>query len=131
MCGIVGIAQQNGRRRYGGDDVRQMADKIFHRGPDDEGFYDGGDVLLGMRRLSIIDLDGGHQPIANEDQTIWVVNNGEIYNFQQLREELMRKGHRFSTHSDTEVLVHLYEEHGESFLEHVEGMFAVALWDSV
>ena len=131
MCGIVGIAQQNGRRSYGGESLRQMADKIVHRGPDDRGFYDGGDVLLGMRRLSIIDLDGGHQPICNEDQTIWVVNNGEIYNFRQLRDELLRKGHSFSTHSDTEVLVHLYEENGESFLEHIEGMFAVALWDSV
>ena len=130
MCGIVGIAQQTGRHRYGVDDVRRMADRIFHRGPDDEGFYDGKEVILGMRRLSIIDLEGGHQPICNEDQTVWVVNNGEIYNYRQLREELLRKGHTFSTHSDTEVLVHLYEEHGESFLERLEGMFAIALWDS-
>jgi len=130
MCGIVGIAQRSGGGRYSVDDVRQMADRIFHRGPDDEGFYDGRDVILGMRRLSIIDLEGGHQPIANEDETIWVVNNGEIYNFRQLRKELLQKGHTFSTHSDTEVLVHLYEEHGESFLEHLEGMFAIALWDA-
>jgi asparagine synthase (glutamine-hydrolysing) len=130
MCGIVGIAQQPGRHRFASDDVRRMADQIFHRGPDDEGFHDGGRVVIGMRRLSIIDLEGGHQPIANEDQTVWVVNNGEIYNFQSLREDLLRKGHKFTTHSDTEVLVHLYEEHGEAFLEHLEGMFAAALWDS-
>ena len=116
MCGIVGIAQESGRRRYGSDDVRKMADRIFHRGPDDDGFHDGETVVLGMRRLSIIDLEGGHQPICNEDGTIWVVNNGEIYNFQRLRTELLEKGHRFTTHSDTEVLVHLYEEHGEAFL---------------
>jgi asparagine synthase (glutamine-hydrolysing) len=130
MCGIVGIAQQDGRRRFGADDVSRMADKIFHRGPDDEGIHAADKVILGMRRLSIIDLEGGHQPISNEDGTIWVVNNGEIYNFQRLREELLGKGHKFTTHSDTEVLVHLYEEHGEAFLEHLDGMFAVALWDS-
>jgi asparagine synthase (glutamine-hydrolysing) len=131
MCGIVGIAQESGRRRFDSDDVRKMADRIFHRGPDDDGFHDEETVVLGMRRLSIIDLEGGHQPICNEDGTIWVVNNGEIYNFQRLRTELREKGHQFTTHSDTEVLVHLYEEHGEAFLERLEGMFAVALWDSV
>lgn len=131
MCGIVGIAQHSGRHRFGIDDVRRMADKIFHRGPDDEGFHDAESIVLGMRRLSIIDLEGGHQPISNEDGTVWVVNNGEIYNFKRLRKELLEKGHRFATHSDTEVLVHLYEEHGEAFLERLEGMFAIALWDSV
>ena len=107
-----------------------MADAIIHRGPDDDGVYDAKEVVIGMRRLSIIDLDGGHQPISNEDRSVWVVSNGEIYNFQKLREELLSKGHSFSTHSDTEVLVHLYEEHGESFLQRLEGMFALALWDS-
>ena len=131
MCGIVGIAQESGRHRFGSDDVRRMADRIYHRGPDDDGFHDGDTVFLGMRRLSIIDLEGGHQPICNEDGTVWVVNNGEIYNFQRLRTELIEKGHKFTTHSDTEVLVHLYEEHGEAFFERLEGMFAFALWDSV
>lgn len=130
MCGIVGIAQESGRQRFDAESVGKMADQIFHRGPDDDGFHDAENVILGMRRLSIIDLDGGHQPISNEDGTIWVVNNGEIYNFKRLRKELLAKGHQFTTDSDTEVLVHLYEEHGEAFLEHVEGMFAVALWDS-
>ena len=130
MCGIVGIVQGHGRHRYGREDVRRMADAIIHRGPDDEGIFDDRNVILGMRRLSIIDLDGGHQPIQNEDGTVWVVNNGEIYNFQELRERLIGQGHRFRTRSDTEVLVHLYEEHGEDFLSHLEGMFAVALWDT-
>lgn len=130
MCGIVGIAQQAGRRRYGVADVQRMADRIIHRGPDDGGFHDGNGAILGMRRLSIIDLEGGHQPICNEDGTVWVVNNGEIYNYRQLRRDLVNRGHRLATNSDTEVLVHLYEEHGESFLERLEGMFAIALWDA-
>ena len=130
MCGIAGIVQTRSRRRYGRDDVRNMTDRIVHRGPDDDGIYDGGAAILGMRRLSIIDLAGGHQPISNEDDTVWVVNNGEIYNYQALRRELERKGHIFSTHSDTEVLVHLYEEYGDEFLNRLEGMFALALWDT-
>ena len=107
-----------------------MADTIVHRGPDDEGLFDAGNVVLGMRRLSIIDLEGGQQPIANEDRTVWVVSNGEIYNFESLRDELIQRGHRFSTRSDTEVLVHLYEEYGERFIDRVEGMFAMAIWDT-
>jgi asparagine synthase (glutamine-hydrolysing) len=130
MCGIVGIAQRPDRRRFGADDVRRMADKIVHRGPNDYGIHDGGEVLIGMRRLSIIDLGGGHQPIANEDGTIWVVCNGEIYNFRALRKSLEEQGHRFRTNSDTEVLVHLYEELGDEFLSRLEGMFGLALWDS-
>ncbi len=130
MCGIVGIASHPDRRRYGVEDVRRMADTIVHRGPDDEGLFDAGNVVLGMRRLSIIDLEGGHQPIANEDRTVWVVSNGEIYNFESLRDELIQRGHRFSTRSDTEVLVHLYEEYGEHFIDRIEGMFAMALWDA-
>jgi asparagine synthase (glutamine-hydrolysing) len=107
-----------------------MADQIVHRGPDDEGFHDGGDAVIGMRRLSIIDLAGGHQPIGNEDGTVWAVCNGELYNFRKLRQQLEAKGHRFATGSDTEVLVHLYEEHGDELLAHLEGMFGFALWDS-
>ncbi len=129
MCGIVGIVRANGSHRYNIDDVHRMADAIVHRGPDDHGLFEDRNVILGMRRLSIIDLEGGHQPIHNEDRTIWVVNNGEIYNYQRLRRMLIDRGHRFETHSDTEVLVHLYEEYGEAFLTHLEGMFAVALWD--
>lgn len=130
MCGIVGIVEAAGRRRYTLDHVSRMADAIVHRGPDDHGLFEDQNVILGMRRLSIIDLEGGHQPIHNEDRTVWVVNNGEIYNYQRLRRQLIDKGHRFETQSDTEVLVHLYEEYGDNFLAHLEGMFAVALWDS-
>lgn len=130
MCGIVGLTLNPGTRAAGVETVRRMASSIVHRGPDDEGIYAADEVVLGMRRLSIIDLSGGHQPIANEDETLWVVCNGEIYNFQPLRAELERAGHRFRTGSDVEVLLHLYEEHGDRFLDHVSGMFAVALWDA-
>jgi asparagine synthase (glutamine-hydrolysing) len=106
-----------------------MGRAILHRGPDDEGSYVDEQLLLGMRRLSIIDVAGGHQPISNEDGNLVVVCNGEIYNFQQLRARLERAGHRFATRSDTEVIVHLYEERGDAFLEELEGMFALALWD--
>ncbi|MEL7185046.1 MAG: asparagine synthase (glutamine-hydrolyzing) [Pseudomonadota bacterium] len=129
MCGIVGIVQADNRRRYNAEDVGRMADAIVHRGPDDHGIVADQNAILGMRRLSIIDLAGGHQPIHNEDKTVWVVNNGEIYNYCQLRTMLIDRGHRFETNSDTEVLVHLYEDYGEDFLAHIEGMFAVALWD--
>lgn len=110
--------------------VREMSDTIRHRGPDDQGVYVSGPVGLGFRRLSIIDLNGGHQPISNEDGTIWIVFNGEIYNFQTLRQELMQQGHIFKTHSDTEVIVHLYEEYGAGCVDHLRGMFAFALWDN-
>ena len=106
-----------------------MCDQIRHRGPDDEGFYVEGPVGLGMRRLSIIDLSGGHQPISNEDGAVWVVFNGEIYNYQALRQDLMSRGHRFRTDSDTETLVHLYEEFGAGFVNRLRGMFAFAIWD--
>jgi len=128
MCGIVGIAQGPGAAVAVGD-VRRMADAIRHRGPDDEGFHVSEGVVLGMRRLSIIDLAGGHQPIPNEDESVWVVCNGEIYNYRALRAELERLGHRFRTHSDVEVIVHLYEEHGLDFVTRLGGMFAIALWD--
>lgn len=107
-----------------------MADAIVHRGPDDEGIHDGGDVVIGMRRLSIIDLGGGHQPIPNEDESVWVVCNGEIYNFRELRKSLEARGHRFRTQSDSETLVHLYEEHADDFVTRLEGMYGFALWDA-
>jgi asparagine synthase (glutamine-hydrolysing) len=110
-------------------DVRAMTDVIRHRGPDDEGIYTDGPCGIGMRRLSIIDLSTGHQPISNEDSTVWVVFNGEIYNYQELRQDLMQRGHRFRTNSDTETLVHLYEEKGTEGLELLRGMFAFCIWD--
>jgi asparagine synthase (glutamine-hydrolysing) len=128
MCGIYGLLNVKDRSTPPGV-LHTMGAMIPHRGPDDEGHYASGPIALGMRRLSIIDLSGGHQPISNENGSIWVVCNGEIYNFQDLREELEKKGHRFSTHSDTEVLVHLYEQEGVNFLGRLRGMFAIALWD--
>src|SRR5881396_3471404 len=110
-------------------DVRRMCRTIVHRGPDDEGTYVQGQVGLGMRRLSIIDLSGGRQPIHNEDSSIWVVFNGEIYNFPELRKELEARGHSFYTHTDTEVIVHLYEEMGANCVQKLRGMFAIALFD--
>jgi asparagine synthase (glutamine-hydrolysing) len=109
--------------------VHRMCQTIVHRGPDDEGIYARGPVGLGMRRLSIIDLAGGKQPIHNEDGSVWVVFNGEIYNFPELRGELQGRGHQFYTHSDTEVIVHLYEEMGADCVKKLRGMFAIALYD--
>ena len=109
--------------------VKAMADTMYHRGPDDEGYYVSGPIGLGFRRLSIIDLQRGHQPVSNEDGTVQIIFNGEIYNFQELRESLLGKGHVFKTQSDTEVIVHLYEELGPQCLEKLRGMFAFALWD--
>ena len=129
MCGIAGILRRDGAP-VTIDELRLMTDAIEHRGPDDEGFWCGPGVGLGMRRLSIIDLAAGHQPIANEDGTVWVVCNGEIYNFRELRRELEAKGHVFSCGSDIEVIVHLYEELGPRCLERLRGMFALALWDA-
>jgi asparagine synthase (glutamine-hydrolysing) len=107
-----------------------MAASIRHRGPDDEGYWSSGDVALGFVRLSILDIAGGHQPMANEDDTVWVVYNGEIYNHGELRRELEALGHRFkSDHSDTEVLVHGWEQWGEKLPERLNGMFAFAIWD--
>ena len=110
--------------------VARMSRRLSHRGPDSDGVFHQGRAALAARRLSIIDLDGGDQPVANEDGSVVVVQNGEIYNHRELRRELERRGHRFATASDTEVLVHLYEEHGDGFLERLRGMFALALWDS-
>src|SRR5690349_9260505 len=117
MCGIYGVLGLNGPVPFGARLLNDMGDIIVHRGPDDQGTYSDTQLLLGMRRLSIIDVSGGHQPIKNEDGNLVVVCNGEIYNFQSLRRELIAKGHTFTTHSDTEVIVHLYEEIGDSFLD--------------
>ncbi len=106
-----------------------MSARLVHRGPDDDGLFARGPVALAARRLSIIDLDHGHQPIANEDGSVVVVQNGEIYNYRELKRELEGSGHRFRTDCDTEVLVHLYEQHGDAFAERLRGMFAVAIWD--
>src|SRR5579872_112189 len=106
-----------------------MCDAIVHRGPDDEGIYVNGGVALGMRRLSIIDVASGHQPIHNEDGSLSIVFNGEIYNFRQLRAQLIADGHRFSTFSDTEVIVHAYEQWGADAIARLRGMFGLAIWD--
>lgn len=128
MCGIVGKLNFNGHPVDEGL-IRRMCATIFHRGPDDEGFYLKNVVGIGMRRLSIIDLAGGHQPLSNEDGTIWIVYNGEVYNFLELRPELEARGHCFATNTDTEVIVHLYEELGERCVTRLNGMFAFAIWD--
>ena len=128
MCGIAGIVYFDGRPVPLAE-LRAMTDRMLHRGPDDEGFFQSKNAGLGMRRLSIIDLAGGHQPISNEDGTIWVVMNGEIYNFLELRQELKGQGHVFKTECDTEVILHLYEEKGVEALADLNGMFGFALWD--
>lgn len=125
MCGICGFTG-----RPDAPSLKRMTDYIMHRGPDEDGFYSDGSVNMGMRRLSIIDLTTGQQPIHNEDKSLWTVFNGEIYNSQELRKKLIEKGHRFYTHhSDTEAIVHLYEEYGDEFINTINGMFAIALWD--
>ena len=128
MCGIAGIVARPDEVVEAAD-VHRMCQTIAHRGPDDQGIRGDGPVGLGMRRLSIIDLSGGRQPIHNEDQSVWVVFNGEIYNFPELRRDLERRGHTFYTHSDTEVIVHLYEEMGADCVKQLRGMFAIALYD--
>jgi asparagine synthase (glutamine-hydrolysing) len=130
VCGICGIASSEHGAAPEAEVVARMNRRLVHRGPDSDGLFDGGEAILAARRLSIIDLDGGRQPIANEDGSVVVVQNGEIYNYRELRRELEGRGHRFATASDTEVLVHLYEEHGDAFLERLRGMFALAIWDS-
>jgi asparagine synthase (glutamine-hydrolysing) len=129
VCGIAGIVRWDGRPVLE-DEVRAMCQSMVHRGPDEEGVYLGAGVGLGMRRLSIIDLEGGQQPISNEDGSIWVVFNGEIYNHRELRRQLTHNGHTFRTASDTETIVHLYEDLGARAVERLRGMFAFALWDS-
>lgn len=144
MCGIIGIYNFGNKKEVSKDILKKMCDVIFHRGPDEEGYYIAskfkvqslklenetvGDIGLGIRRLAIIDLQTGSQPIHNEDNTLWTVCNGEIYNFLELKEDLLKKGHGFYTKTDVETIVHLYEEFGVGCLEHLRGMFAFALWD--
>jgi asparagine synthase (glutamine-hydrolysing) len=128
MCGIAGIVRWDGAP-IPEHEIRDMCSAIVHRGPDDEGVYLGDGVALGMRRLSIIDLEGGHQPMSNEDGSVWIVFNGEIYNYRELRHDLEQRGHIFRTGSDTEVIVHLYEECGPRCVDRLRGMFAFAVWD--
>ncbi|HEY3727762.1 MAG TPA: asparagine synthase (glutamine-hydrolyzing) [Solirubrobacteraceae bacterium] len=130
MCGVCGITHADPAKPVDPRLIRTMTDAIVHRGPDDDGYFVDGPVGLGMRRLSIIDLAGGKQPIANEDDTIHIVYNGEIYNYVRLRGELERAGHAFSSQSDTEVVVHAYEDHRVGCLDLLRGMFALALWDA-
>ncbi len=129
MCGICGLVALDGSE-VDATPLAAMSERLRHRGPDSEGSVVDGPVALAARRLSIIDLEGGDQPVGNEDGSVKVVQNGEIYNYRELRAGLERRGHRFSTQSDTEVLVHLYEEHGPAFVRELRGMFALALWDS-
>ncbi len=141
MCGITGAIWTAPQRALTPEVLRQMTDVLWHRGPDDAGSYQSDfqlrpgygampGVALGHRRLSIIDVAGGHQPLSNEDGSVWIVFNGEIYNHRQLRRRLEGAGHQFRTHSDTEAIVHLYEDEGLDFLEHLNGMFALAIWDA-
>jgi asparagine synthase (glutamine-hydrolysing) len=129
MCGIAGMAQNHPDGSIDRAAIHRMCEAIVHRGPDDEGLFVKAGIGLGMRRLSIIDIEGGHQPVFNEDKSIGIVFNGEIYNFPELRSELLARGHHFSTHTDTEVIVHLYEEHGADCVQKLRGMFAFALYD--
>src|SRR5215472_3168024 len=129
MCGICGIFFSNRDWRVQGDVLARMNRSIVHRGPDDEGFFVEENVGLAMRRLSIIDVKTGHQPISNENRDIWIVFNGEIYNHADLRTDLEKRGHQYRTRSDTETIVHLYEEYGSDCVKHLRGMFAFVIWD--
>src|SRR5258708_4115245 len=129
MCGICGIFFSDRDWHVKGNLLAGMNQRIVHRGPDDEGFFVEENVGLAMRRLSIIDVKSGHQPLANENQDVWIVYNGEIYNHAELRADLEAKGHRYRTRSDTETIVHLYEEYGRDCVKHLRGMFAFAIWD--
>jgi len=129
MCGIAGIMEFGGDARADSAALDRMCSAMAHRGPDDAGLYVDGPVGIGMRRLSIIDVRGGHQPISNENGSLWIVFNGEIYNHADLRKQLESRGHRYRTNSDTETIVHLYEEYREDCVHHLRGMFAFAIWD--
>ena len=130
MCGICGIFEPGSDTAIDCATLKRMADTIYHRGPDDEGFYTGRGIGLGFRRLAIIDVAGGHQPLSNEDGSVWIAFNGEIYNFEELNKQYLSHGHTFRTRSDTETIVHLYEELGEECFSRLRGMFAIALWDA-
>src|SRR4051794_36789628 len=128
MCGIAGIVDFSSGAEAGL--VEQMCDRIVHRGPDARGIHSAREAALGSQRLAIIDVAGGDQPLYSEDRQIAAVVNGEIYNYPELRERLIARGHRFATGSDAEVVVHLYEDHGDDLVGHLRGMFAFALWDA-
>src|SRR2546427_4423993 len=130
MCGIVGVFGADPERSVDKEWLDAMGMALFHRGPDGGGFYVDGPFGFSMRRLSIIDLETGDQPLANEDGSVWVVFNGEVYNYRELRHHLLSKDHRFKTESDTEILVHLYEEYGEDCVGWLRGMFSFAIWDA-
>src|SRR2546429_4105619 len=129
MCGIAGQFNFQRREPVDRETIEQMAHSIAHRGPDDEGFFIAGPIGLGFRRLSIIDLAGGHQPMSDAEETVWIIFNGEIYNYRELRAELQGKGHQFKTNCDTEVIVHGYREWGTDVFNHLNGMFGLAIWD--
>ena len=129
MCGICGVFCSDRTQHANREALAAMNRQIVHRGPDDDGFFVEDNIGLAMRRLSIIDVQAGHQPLSNELGSIWIVFNGEIYNHQDLRKDLEMRGHRYRTHSDTESIVHLYEEYGTKCVEHLRGMFAFAIWD--
>src|SRR6266480_3829471 len=129
MCGICGQFNFANNAPVDPEIIRRMADSIAHRGPDDQGYFVSGPIGLGFRRLSIIDLAGGHQPMTDAEETVWVIFNGEIYNFKELRAELEQLGYSFRTNSDTEVIIHGYREWGTDVFNHLNGMFGVAIWD--
>ena len=129
MCGIAGQFNFQRREPVERETIVRIACPIAHRGPDDEGFFVAGPVGLGFRRLSIIDLVGGHQPMSDAEETLWIIFNGEIYNYKELRAELESKGHRFRTNSDTEVIIHGYKQWGTDVFHHLNGMFGLAIWD--
>jgi len=129
MCGICGQFNFQRPKSVERETIVRMARSIAHRGPDDEGYFTAGPIGLGFRRLSIIDLAGGHQPMSDAEETVWIIFNGEIYNYRELRAELQSKGHQFGTNSDTEVIVHGYKEWGTDVFNHLNGMFGLAIWD--
>src|SRR5713226_3856205 len=129
MCGICGILDLRGNN-VSAEELKAMSNVLRHRGPDDQGRFFSGPLAFGFRRLSIVDLAGGHQPMTNEDGSVWIVFNGEIYNHAELRPGLQKRGHRFASNSDTETIVHLYEEYGNDCVRHLRGMFAFAIWDT-
>src|SRR5438552_1198450 len=129
MCGICGQFNFARNEPVEPETIRRMTQTMVHRGPDDEGYFISGPVGLGFRRLSIIDLAGGHQPMSDAEEKVWVILNGEIYNFKELRAELEQRGHVFRTKSDTEVIIHGYKEWGTDVLNHLNGMFGLAIWD--
>src|SRR5919202_1239627 len=130
MCGIAGWIDYRAARDDAARLLEQMKRAIWHRGPDEEGSYVDACAAIGMQRLAIVDLTGGQQPMANEDGTVWIVFNGEIYNALQLRPQLEARGHRFATRADTEVILHLYEDLGDDCAGPLEGMFAFCIWDT-